>query len=639
MSSIQDRVLALKYRPKRFEDLIGQSTVSQTLSLALDSSRLSHAYLFSGLRGSGKTSTARIMAKALLCEKGPTSKPCEVCENCASANNGKHLDIIEMDAASNRGIDDIKELIEHTKYKPSLARFKVFIIDEVHMLTTQAFNALLKTLEEPPGFVKFILATTDALKLPATILSRTQHFRFNKISQNDVVHHLSHILHEEKIDFEKDALNILARGGQGSLRDTLTLLDQAIIFSKNRVDCKSVVEMLGLINPEKMEAIFSIILNQGDINDILKELEIYETTQVIDEMILFLKDKMISKDRRFDIILFDRFFRILSDAKHLLAINSDGTFVLILTFMKLMEATKLKSIDDIINKIEKIEPKPETTKVAKVIENILEEPISVKEPIETLIKVESISKEINVNIEVEDKMISNTTSLNIIADAIPALEFQTPFDELPTIKPEEDFSKEEISAVEIEKIEEILYNPVEEIEYIPFVEERDESIDLYTKLTEKVYDRDFELGECFEKNFIYNGFSNNVLQIISYAKDEERKLLYKHFGIIKAFAQEVFGSNVELDFKKEEATILNESLVKEEDENRVQEEQKDVQNDIGSMIEDIEVGSGCVASILQATNETLSSKELLVNDILNSKMVDKVKELFDIRKITVKSRS
>lgn len=639
MSSIQDRVLALKYRPKRFEDLIGQSTVSQTLSLALDSSRLSHAYLFSGLRGSGKTSTARIMAKALLCEKGPTSKPCEVCENCASANSGKHLDIIEMDAASNRGIDDIKELIEHTKYKPSLARFKVFIIDEVHMLTTQAFNALLKTLEEPPGFVKFILATTDALKLPATILSRTQHFRFNKISQNDVVHHLSHILHEEKIDFEKDALNILARGGQGSLRDTLTLLDQAIIFSKNRVDCKSVVEMLGLINPEKMEAIFSIILNQGDINDILKELEIYETTQVIDEMTLFLKDKMILKDRRFDIILFDRFFRILSDAKHLLAINSDGTFVLILTFMKLMEATKLKSIDDIINKIEKIEPKPETTKVAKVTENILEEPISVKEPIETLIKVESISKEINVNIEVEDKMISNITSLNIIADAIPALEFQTPFDELPTIKPEEDFSKEEISAVEIEKIEEISYNRIEEIEYVPFVEERDESIDLYTKLTEKVYDRDFELGECFEKNFIYNGFSNNVLQIISYAKDEERKLLYKHFGIIKAFAQEVFGSNVELDFKKEEATILNESLVKEEDENRVQEEQKDVQNDIGSMIEDIEVGSGCVASILQATNETLSSKELLVNDILNSKMVDKVKELFDIRKITVKSRS
>jgi DNA polymerase-3 subunit gamma/tau len=260
------RVLALKYRPEKFEDLIGQNTISQTLSLALDSKRLSHAYLFSGLRGSGKTSTARIMAKALLCENGPTSKPCEVCENCLSAKSGKHLDIIEMDAASNRGIDDIKELIEHTKYKPNIARYKVFIIDEVHMLTTQAFNALLKTLEEPPAFVKFILATTDALKLPATILSRTQHFRFNKISQSDVVHHLSHILNIENIEFEKDALEILARSGQGSLRDTLTLLDQAIIFSKGRVATSSVVDMLGLINPALMEKIFKVILNKEDIN-------------------------------------------------------------------------------------------------------------------------------------------------------------------------------------------------------------------------------------------------------------------------------------------------------------------------------------------------------------------------------------
>src|SRR6218665_2906639 len=246
---LEKRVLALKYRPHRFEDLVGQSTVSQTLSLALDSDRLSHAYLFSGLRGSGKTSTARIMAKALLCSNGPTSKPCEVCDNCKSANSNRHLDIIEMDAASNRGIYDIKDLIEHTKYKPSSARFKVFIIDEVHMLTTQAFNALLKTLEEPPGFVKFILATTDPLKLPATILSRTQHFRFNKIATSDVIHHLSHILNEENINFEKDALEILARTGQGSLRDTLTLLDQSIIFSKGRINTTSIVDMLGLIDP------------------------------------------------------------------------------------------------------------------------------------------------------------------------------------------------------------------------------------------------------------------------------------------------------------------------------------------------------------------------------------------------------
>ena len=579
MSSIQDRVLALKYRPKKFEDLIGQSTVSQTLSLALDSKRLSHAYLFSGLRGSGKTSTARIMAKALLCENGPTSKPCDICENCLSANSGKHLDIIEMDAASNRGIDDIKELIEHTKYKPSLARFKVFIIDEVHMLTTQAFNALLKTLEEPPAFVKFILATTDALKLPATILSRTQHFRFNKISQNDVVHHLSHILHEEKIEFEKDALTILARSGQGSLRDTLTLLDQAIIFSKNRVYSQSIVEMLGLINPEKMDSIFRIVLDNGEINNILKELEIYETTQIIDEMTIYLKDKMISKDRRFDIILFDRFFRILSDAKHLLSINSDGTFVIILTFMKLMEATKLKSLNDIINQVENIQTKQEPIAVA--FSTPFDEPKEAKK----------VEQEVTANLVKEENIEEN---------------------------------KEEI----IEKNSE----EIKEIEYIPFEDESDESSDLYTKLTEKVYDRDFELGECFEKNFIYNGFSNNVLQIISYAQDEDRKLLYKHFALIKSFVQEIYGLNVELDFKKEEATIL-----KKPSEEDLKDEVEEP--NIGSMIEDIEMGAGCVADMTKSSNESRSSKELQIDDILNSKMANKVKELFDIRKITVKSRS
>ena len=583
MSSIQDRVLALKYRPKKFEDLIGQSTVSQTLSLALDSKRLSHAYLFSGLRGSGKTSTARIMAKALLCENGPTSKPCDICENCLSANSGKHLDIIEMDAASNRGIDDIKELIEHTKYKPSLARFKVFIIDEVHMLTTQAFNALLKTLEEPPAFVKFILATTDALKLPATILSRTQHFRFNKISQNDVVHHLSHILHEEKIEFEKDALTILARSGQGSLRDTLTLLDQAIIFSKNRVYSQSIVEMLGLINPEKMDSIFRIVLDNGEINDILKELEIYETTQIIDEMTIYLKDKMISKDRRFDIILFDRFFRILSDAKHLLSINSDGTFVIILTFMKLMEATKLKSLNDIINQVENIQTKQEPIAVA--FSTPFDEPKEAKK----------VEQEVTANLVKEENIEENKEE-----------------------------NKEEI----IEKNSE----EIKEIEYIPFEDESDESSDLYTKLTEKVYDRDFELGECFEKNFIYNGFSNNVLQIISYAQDEDRKLLYKHFALIKSFVQEIYGLNVELDFKKEEATIL-----KKPSEEDLKDEVEEP--NIGSMIEDIEMGAGCVADMTKSSNESRSSKELQIDDILNSKMANKVKELFDIRKITVKSRS
>ena len=638
---LEDRVLALKYRPKRFEDLIGQSTISQTLSLALDSNRLSHAYLFSGLRGSGKTSTARIMAKALLCSQGPTSKPCDICDNCKSANASKHLDIIEMDAASNRGIDDIKDLIEHTKYKPSSARFKVFIIDEVHMLTTQAFNALLKTLEEPPGFVKFILATTDPLKLPATILSRTQHFRFNKIAQSDVVHHLSYILNKENIDFEQNALEILARSGQGSLRDTLTLLDQAIIFSKGKVNTTSVVDMLGLIDPKMMDNIFSMILNKEDITKLVKELEVYEVSQICDEMTIYLKDKMLSRDNKFDLLLFDRFFRILSDAKQLLAINSDGTFVLILTFMKMIEATNLRTIDDIINQVEKIEPKKEliSEKTTPIIESSL-----VKNP--EIPQKEVVKEKVNTLIVEEETKIEEVTALdevliqtnNIIdlgiTNSIETINYSTPFDELPITKPIENQKEEkieEIKELEVEHISfenEVSFNPTQEVEIIPLEDESDKFLDLYNQLTAKVYDRDYSLGECFEKNFIFNGFSDDKLHIISYAQDDDRKLLFKYFGLIKAFAQDIFGSNVELDFKKEEATILEEKpLVSENVE------------ETSSMIEDIELGSGCVADMTKSSVITPSQKELQINDILNSKMVDKAKELFDIKKITVKTRS
>ena len=711
---VEKRVLALKYRPHRFEDLVGQSTVSQTLSLALDSSRLSHAYLFSGLRGSGKTSTARIMAKALLCSQGPTSKPCEVCDNCKSANSNRHLDIIEMDAASNRGIDDIKDLIEHTKYKPSSARFKVFIIDEVHMLTTQAFNALLKTLEEPPGFVKFILATTDPLKLPATILSRTQHFRFNKIADSDVIHHLVHILNEENIDYEKEALEILSRSGQGSLRDTLTLLDQAIIFSKGRVNTSSVVDMLGLIDPKLMDRIFSIILNKGDINQIIKELEVYEVSQICDEMTIYLKDKMLTKDRKFDLLLYDRFFRILSDAKHLLAINSDGGFVLILTFMKMIEATNLRTIDDIINQVEKIEPKKEPI----IPEQQIEKPVVIEQKVEEVkaelgdskefLKDISSSEQANEKRErlfsilesekeqiketkveapkpliieeetrieevtpFDEVLIQSNSVIDLgITDSIETIDFSTPFDELPTTKPvvietpKEEIKEEpivekvEAKVEKIEEIKEIEVEPIlfseytsvnvfEEVEVIPIEgadEEDSKESELYEILTNKIYDRDFTLGECFEKNFIFNGFANNKLHIISYAQDEDRKLLYKHFGIIKTFAQDVFGHDVELDFKKEEPSVLEEKKEASIEEEKVAVEEKIEEsnveeNESGSMIEEIEMSAGCVADITKSSVTLPSQKELQINDILNSKMLDKAKELFDVKKITVKARS
>ena len=344
------QALALRYRPRNFSELVGQEAVSTSLTHALDESRLTHAYLFSGLRGSGKTSSARIFSKALVCDHGPTSQPCEQCANCIAANEGRHIDIIEMDAASHRGIDDIKGLIEQTKYAPAIARFKIFIIDEVHMLSTPAFNALLKTLEEPPPYVKFILATTDPLKLPATVLSRTQHFRFRQISRPDVVAHLDFILNRENVPHEKEALEILARSGAGSLRDTLTLLDQAIIYAKGELTQSAVAQMLGLLDPQRIEEILSLVMS-GDkpaVGAAVAQLESYDAEMVIDEITANLKANFLAQSPKYSLLLYERFFRILSQARSMLSVSSDGGFVLGVMLFMMIEAINLKSIDEMI---------------------------------------------------------------------------------------------------------------------------------------------------------------------------------------------------------------------------------------------------------------------------------------------------
>lgn len=347
------QVLALKYRPKHFSELVGQESVAKTLSLALDNQRLANAYLFSGLRGSGKTSSSRIFARALMCEEGPKAVPCDTCTQCQSALNNHHIDIIEMDGASNRGIDDVRNLIEQTRYKPSFGRYKIFIIDEVHMFTTEAFNALLKTLEEPPSHVKFLLATTDALKLPATILSRTQHFRFKKIPENSVISHLKTILEKEQVSYETSALEKLAHSGQGSLRDTITLLEQAINYCDNAITESKVAEMLGAIDRSVLEDFFQSLINQDEAR--LKEryaiLENYETESVLEEMMLFLKAKLLSPDA-YSILLIERFFKIIMSGLSLLKEGANASFVLLLLKMKFKEALKLKALDDAILELE-----------------------------------------------------------------------------------------------------------------------------------------------------------------------------------------------------------------------------------------------------------------------------------------------
>ncbi len=241
-------VLARKYRPKNFDTLVGQEHVVRALTHALDSQRLHHAYLFTGTRGIGKTTLSRILAKALNCEKGITSQPCGLCNACTSIDADRFIDYIEMDAASNRGVDDMQQLLEQAVYSPSNARFKVYMIDEVHMLSTHAFNAMLKTLEEPPEYVKFILATTDPQKLPVTVLSRCLQFNLKQMPPPQIIGHLENILGQENVAFEKPALRLLAQGARGSMRDALSLTDQAIAYAAGKVTLEAVQGMLGALD-------------------------------------------------------------------------------------------------------------------------------------------------------------------------------------------------------------------------------------------------------------------------------------------------------------------------------------------------------------------------------------------------------
>ncbi len=239
-------VLARKWRPQRFAEVIGQRQVSLTLSNALKTGRLSHAYLFAGPRGVGKTSVARILAKALNCEQGPAAEPCNACAACAAITEGHCLDVLEIDGASNRGIDDVRQLRESVKYAPASVRTKVYIIDEVHMLTTDAFNALLKTLEEPPQHVCFVMATTEPLKVPATILSRCQRFDFGRVPAADLQEHLQRIAAAESLAIDAEALLVLARKAEGGVRDGLTLLDQVAATGEGPFDAARVQDILGL---------------------------------------------------------------------------------------------------------------------------------------------------------------------------------------------------------------------------------------------------------------------------------------------------------------------------------------------------------------------------------------------------------
>lgn len=264
------KALARKWRPNNFKHFVGQANTVKTLTNSLDNNRLHHAYLFSGTRGVGKTTIARIIAKCISCQNGVSSTPCNNCNSCQSIDSGSYIDLIEVDAASKTKVEDTRELLDNLQFAPSSGKFKIYIIDEVHMLSKHSFNALLKTLEEPPAHVKFIFATTEVAKLPITVISRCIHFKLSSISDNEIINHINKILTSEKIAFEDNALIEITKAAKGSLRDALSILEQCIAFSGNNLSMHGINDILGIIGQDHILDLFEYILAKDTVSALSK---------------------------------------------------------------------------------------------------------------------------------------------------------------------------------------------------------------------------------------------------------------------------------------------------------------------------------------------------------------------------------
>ena len=501
------QALALKYRPKSFYELIGQEAIKENLIHALDSGRLGHAYLFSGLRGSGKTSSARIFAKDLLCERGVGSHACESCASCISANEGRHMDIIEMDAASHRKIEDIRDLIEQTRYAPVSGRFKIFIIDEAHMLTKEASNAFLKTLEEPPAYIKFILATTDPLKLPATILSRTQHFRFKAISHELIVKHLEDILIKEQISFESNALKIIARSGSGSLRDTLTLLDQAIIFCGGAISTHGVTDMLGLLDPRRIDEILSTAQkgSREELCALIKSLEDSDAEMIINELIASLKERFLEPRHEFSLLIFERFFKILSEAKNMLGSGADPAFVLYIALFSMRNAFDIGAANFCAPAAQ--------SRIPSQSAPLLSSPAPQQSPTQS--RIPSNTQPISA----AQSRIPSQPQQQLVKPALvspsPASQPSLVQSRIPSQQPQSSLTAQPQSSQDIQK---------------------------YEHFVKLLYDRSYDLGKIFDNFIEFGGFDGENITLISSAIADDAAALRTHSGVLRELAQIAFGA-------------------------------------------------------------------------------------------------
>ena len=374
------------YRPKTFGDVVGQEHIVKTLKNQIKNNNIGHAYLFSGTRGTGKTSTAKIFARAVNCLNPINEEPCNECEICIDALNDNIMDIVEIDAASNNSVDDIRELRESVKYTPSKAKYKVYIIDEVHMLSQGAFNALLKTLEEPPSYVIFILATTEPHKIPATILSRCQRFDFKRVSSKDIASRMSYICKKENIEAEEKALSLIARNSQGALRDALSILDQCMSFGNEKIEYNDVIELLGTVNIDELFELSQSIIDENTkksleilnefiiwgkdirnlINDLIdhfRNLMVCKVSKDLDEIISLPEEsieRLKEQSQYVNINDLIRILNILSETQDSMKSSSNTRILAEVTIMKIAQPMFDESKEALIKRIENLEEKIES---------------------------------------------------------------------------------------------------------------------------------------------------------------------------------------------------------------------------------------------------------------------------------------
>lgn len=513
------------YRPKTFEDVVGQEHIVKTLKNQIKNNNIGHAYLFSGTRGTGKTSTAKIFARAVNCLNPINEEPCNECEICIDTLNDNIMDIVEIDAASNNSVDDIRELRESVKYTPSKAKYKVYIIDEVHMLSQGAFNALLKTLEEPPSYVIFILATTEPHKIPATILSRCQRFDFKRVSSKDIADRMSYICEKENIQAEDKALSLIARNSQGALRDALSILDQCMSFGNDKIEYNDVIELLGTVNIDELFQLSQSIIDE----DTKKSL------QILNEFIIWGKDiRNLIND------LIDHFRNLMvckvsKDLDEIISLPEES-------IERLKEQSKTININDLIRILNILSETQDSMKsssntriLAEVTMMKIAQPMF-DESKEALIKrIENLEKIIESgNIKVVT--VQNESEINTVPQRVQV-------DEPQEIK--EDIVYEEVKSEDVKLVESSWKKVIQKIK-----EDKKLSIAALLREVSSFNVKDNILYLIFNDNFSFARSRLNSKETIDYIESIIREILNRSFNIQIYLKSEVTSLNLQEEVTK-----------------------------------------------------------------------------------------